>query len=110
MTSNETPTLPPPAEVPKLPAPRKRSWPWIVGVLLLVAAGVGVWYWSSNVASPPTTAGGDGPGGGGKGGGGRGGRGDGAARPTPVVAAAARTGSIDVYLNALGTVTPRNAV
>ena len=109
MTSNETPTLPPPAEAPRLPAPRKRSWPWIVGVLLLVAAGVGVWYWSSNVASPPTTAGAGAPGGGG-GGGGRGGRGDGAGRPTPVIAAAARTGSIDVYLNALGTVTPRNAV
>jgi hypothetical protein len=31
-------------------------------------------------------------------------------RALPVVAAAAAKGSIDVYLNALGTVTPRNAV
>jgi multidrug efflux system membrane fusion protein len=103
MTTSETPTLPPPAELPKLPALRKRRWPWIGGALLLVAAGIGVWYWSSNVTNPPAAAGGGG-------GGGRGGRGDAAGRPTPVVAAAARKGSIDVYLNALGTVTPRNAV
>ena len=31
-------------------------------------------------------------------------------RPLPVVAAPAKKGSIDVYLNALGTVTPRNIV
>jgi multidrug efflux system membrane fusion protein len=37
-------------------------------------------------------------------------RGDPAARALPVVAAAARKGTIDVYLNALGTVTPRNVV
>ena len=103
MTTSDTPILPPPAEVPRLPAPRKRRWPWIGGALLLVAAGIGVWYWSSNVAGPPPAAGG-------RGGGGRGGRGDAAGRPTPVVAAAARKGSIDVYLNALGTVTPRNSV
>ena len=39
-----------------------------------------------------------------------GGRGATAARALPVVAVAARKGSIDVYLNALGTVTPRNMV
>ncbi len=37
-------------------------------------------------------------------------RGDPASRALPVVAAAARKGTIDVYLNALGTVTPRNVV
>jgi len=37
-------------------------------------------------------------------------RGDAASRPLPVVAAAARKGSIDVAINALGTVTPRNSV
>ena len=37
-------------------------------------------------------------------------RGDPSARALPVVAAPARKGSIDVYLNALGTVTPRNVV
>src|SRR5262249_40156964 len=40
----------------------------------------------------------------------KGGRGDAAGRPTPVVAMPARKGSIDVYLNALGTVTPRHTV
>jgi membrane fusion protein, multidrug efflux system len=35
---------------------------------------------------------------------------DPSARPLPVVAVPARKGSIDVYLNALGTVTPRNIV
>ncbi len=101
MTASETPTLPPPAEPPRLPAPRRRRWPWIAGALLLVAVGIGGWYWSMNAANAPATAGGAGA---------RGGRGDPAARATPVVAAAARKGSIDVYLNALGTVTPRNAV
>ena len=38
------------------------------------------------------------------------GRFDTAGRALPVVAAPARKGSIDVYLNALGTVTPRNIV
>src|SRR5262245_43435710 len=37
-------------------------------------------------------------------------RGDASARPLPVVAAQAKKGSIDVALNALGTVTPRNSV
>ena len=38
------------------------------------------------------------------------GRFDATNRPLPVVAAPAKKGSIDVYLNALGTVTPRNIV
>jgi multidrug efflux system membrane fusion protein len=37
-------------------------------------------------------------------------RGDAASRALPVVATAARKGTIDVYLTALGTVTPRNVV
>jgi multidrug efflux system membrane fusion protein len=62
---------------------------------LLVAAAIGGWYWSTRAATAPPGAGS---------------RGDPAGRATPVVATAARKGSIDVYLNALGTVTPRNAV
>jgi multidrug efflux system membrane fusion protein len=63
--------------------------------VLLVAAVIGVWYWSTRGAEPSAA---------------KGGRGDAASRPTPVVAMPARKGSIDVYLNALGTVTPRNTV
>jgi multidrug efflux system membrane fusion protein len=40
---------------------------------------------------------------------GRGGK-DGATRPVPVAVAIARTGDIDVVINALGTVTARNTV
>jgi len=106
MTPNEAPppvkvSTPPATEpVPSTPTvpvavPRRRRWPWLVALLVLVAAGVGIWYWTSRVGAPPAT---------------KGGRGDAAGRPTPVVAEPARKGSIDVYLNALGTVTPRNSV
>ncbi|MEO8344093.1 MAG: MdtA/MuxA family multidrug efflux RND transporter periplasmic adaptor subunit [Betaproteobacteria bacterium] len=71
-------------------------------VLVLIAAiAGGAWYWwSSQPAAPTAPAGGSTAGG----------RPDGASRALPVVAAAARKGSMDVYLNALGTVTPRNVV
>ncbi len=72
---------------------------WLVLLLVAVAAGGGGWwYWQSR--TPATDA----PAVAGKG------RMDPSARAVPVVAAAARTGSIDVYVNALGTVTPRNMV
>jgi multidrug efflux system membrane fusion protein len=77
----------------------RRRWPWIVAAVLLVAAALGGWYWSTQAEAPAA-----------KGKGAGGGRGDAAGRPTPVVASPARKGSIDVYLNALGTVTPRNSV
>jgi multidrug efflux system membrane fusion protein len=78
------------------PQRRGRRWLWLVPVLLLIGAIAGVWFWTNRTAdqSPAT----------------KGGRGDAAGRPTPVVATPARKGSIDVYLNALGTVTPRNSV
>jgi multidrug efflux system membrane fusion protein len=75
-----------------------------VGVVTLVAAAAGYWYWSSPATDAPAAAPGAGAGGGG------GGRGDPSARALPVVAVPARKGSIDVYINALGTVTPRNIV
>jgi multidrug efflux system membrane fusion protein len=61
---------------------------------VVVAAG-GAWYWNSRAADSQTA---------GKA------KSDAAARAVPVVAAPAKTDSIDVYLNALGTVTPRNVV
>jgi len=97
MTPNEAPApltieRPPTSEPPE---GRRRHRLWIVALVLLAAAGAGYWYWSSRVAEPSGAT--------------KGGRGD-ASRPTPVVAMPARKGSIDVYLNALGTVTPRNTV
>jgi len=87
--------------------PRRSRW-WIVIVLLgLAAIGAGIWYASgksatavpgaSSAASPD------------KGGKSRKG-GDAASRPTPVVAMPVKQGTLDVYLYALGTVTPLNAV
>ena len=92
------PPLPPPSE-----SPRRRRWTWVVAALAIVVVAIGSYFlWWNKPGTPapgapgaPTAAG---PG-----------RSD-ASRPLPVVAAPARKGSIDVYLNALGTVTPRNLV
>src|SRR5947209_14490544 len=87
----------PQSEAPPLPARRRRGggWIWLVALLVLIAAGVGAWWWSGGGSSAaPEQAKGKG-------------RGDPSGRPMPVVAAAARTGNIDVFINALGTVIPR---
>lgn len=73
-----------------------RWWPWAVAAAVLVAAGAGYWYWSGRTADTAAAP--------------ERGKGDPSARALPVVAVPARKGSIDVYLNALGTVTPRNMV
>jgi multidrug efflux system membrane fusion protein len=69
-----------------------------LAAIVLVAVLAGAWYfwWSSAPAAPAPATGG--------------GSRDPSARALPVVASAAKKGSIDVYLNALGTVTPRNVV
>ena len=79
------------------PSRPRRAWPWLLLLLVLIAAAIGAWYWWPKPAEPAAGAVGKG-------------RVDPAARALPVVAAAATKGSIDVYLNALGTVTPRNVV
>jgi multidrug efflux system membrane fusion protein len=81
--------LPPPA--------RRKRWPWIVAICVLLIAAVIVWRLRpATPADTQTPAG-------------RGGAAQ-AGRPLPVVAAQAKTGSIDVVLTALGTVTPLNTV
>jgi membrane fusion protein, multidrug efflux system len=67
----------------------------------VLAALAGAWYYWWNPA-PAATA----PGAAGR----PDSKGDASARALPVVAAPAKKGNIDVYLNALGTVTPRNVV
>jgi len=86
-----------PPEISGVTAPGRRRWPWWLAAFALVAAlsGGGYFWWHATPSTPAPAAGG---------------RFDPAARALPVVAATARKGSIDVYLNALGTVTPRNVV
>ena len=103
---------PDPGGAAKTPAPdtggepvgARRRWPWIVAVLIAIAlAAVAYYYWGPHAAPAAPAAQGAAKGPGGK-------SFDPANRPLPVVAQPVRKGSIDVYLNALGTVTPRNLV
>src|SRR5215831_1596732 len=73
---------------------RRRTW-FVAAVVLLLAIA-GLWW---GLRKPADEAGGRGKGGF-----------DPNAKALPVVAAPVTQGSIDVYLNALGTVTPRNMV
>ena len=66
----------------------------IAAIVVLAIIGIGVWLAHRGPEAPA--------------GAGRGGFD--ANRPLPVVATPVRKGSIDVYINALGTVTPRNVV
>jgi multidrug efflux system membrane fusion protein len=91
VASPDTPTFAPIASRPWW----RRPWPYAALLALLAAAGG--WYWFSRPTSAQPAA--PAPG-----------RPDPTARALPVVATAAKKGSIDVYLNALGTVTPRNIV
>ncbi len=99
MTESTT-SAPDPADTPPVTTratSARRRWPWPLAAVVLVAAIAGGWYfwWNAPPSAPAPGAGG---------------RFDPSARALPVVAAVARKGSIDVYLNALGTVTPRNVV
>src|SRR3984893_6682162 len=78
------------------PVPRARRWRWIALAVVVIAVIVAAWFWFGRAAVDPAKAGG--------------GKGDPNARAVPVVAAPARKGSIEVYIDALGTVTPRNMV
>jgi multidrug efflux system membrane fusion protein len=93
-------TLPPEVHAPntvRAEAAWRVHWRLVVAGLLVIAivAGAVVWYMARTPGNAPA-------------GKGRGGSGSNAA--LPVVAAPARKGNIDVYIDALGTVTPRNTV
>jgi multidrug efflux system membrane fusion protein len=89
----EQSTRPQSAAKPSKPRSKGRGWLWLVATLL---AGAGVWYLWSKAGSTPAAAGSVPPKAGKKGG----------AGAAPVVAVTARKGSIGVYINGLGTVTP----
>jgi multidrug efflux system membrane fusion protein len=74
----------------------------VAAVVIVIAAVASYFLWWGKPGTPA-------PGAPGAAAAGAPGRGD-ASRPTPVLAAPARKGSIDVYVNALGTATPRNLV
>jgi len=94
-------TLPPQVEAThqsRLRSTWRAHWRIWLGIVLVLAvvAGVVAWVMLREPANAPASKG-------------RGGF-DPNARPLPVVAAAARKGNIDVHIDALGTVTPRNMV
>lgn len=105
MTTNTptTETGPPQIEIPpqlKQPAAKRRKRGFIWAFFLLITVGVttyAVWQASKPNLIPQTNQG-KGPG--------RGGRGGGAMGPLPVVVAQAHLGSVPVYFNGLGSVTP----
>lgn len=80
----------------------RRTWPWLVALVLAAAAGA--YYYFNYSAKAPSA---DGvPTAGAKGAGAKGKGGKTGDRPVPVVAAAATTGDVNVFLSGLGTVTP----
>ena len=97
-TSTPDPATPVQPDLPRAALPPRRRWLWgLTAILMLVAAiAVGWYFWGSAHTPAPSSP--------------PGARFDPAARALPIVAATAKKGSIDVYLTALGTVTPRNVV
>jgi multidrug efflux system membrane fusion protein len=102
----EAVTSPPYPETPAGETRRGRAWTWILAVLVLIALAAGGYYWWSKRATPAPSPGASAP----TGAPGPVAKGFDPNRALPVIAEPVRKGSIDVYLNALGTVTPRNIV
>ncbi|MET0202743.1 MAG: MdtA/MuxA family multidrug efflux RND transporter periplasmic adaptor subunit [Casimicrobiaceae bacterium] len=98
----------PAADVEPTDAPRqpRRTWLWIIWIAVLIALGAGGYYWWSQRTAPAPATGAPAP----SGSPGPGAKGMDPNRALPVIAEPVRKGNIDVYLNALGTVTPRNIV
>lgn len=74
--------------------PRSRRWPWLLAGILVALAALGTWYWFGHGEEQAKARA----------------KADAAAKPLPVVAAPAKKGDIDVSIDALGTVIPRNVV
>ncbi len=101
-------------ETPATEVPQKSRWKlWIVGFLLLGAGGYAVYRFGTGApaqSGQQQGRGGGGPGFGGPGGRGFGGGGFGRGQVVPVRVVPATKQNLDVYLKALGTVTPINTV
>jgi membrane fusion protein, multidrug efflux system len=96
MALPETFLDPAPTGLPGVRASRGRWLVALLGALVLLAVAAGLWLWLSKPAGSPAAQGRAGL--------------DPNAKALPVVAAPVTRGSIDIYLTALGTVTPRNIV
>ncbi len=79
-------------EKPPTDSTKKRRYLWIWAVIILLFALLFVWVWKQHSASATAASGG--------------GRRNAMAGPVPVTVATATNGSIGVYLDAIGTVTP----
>jgi len=104
----------PPPEKPPGPPSRAFRW-WLLALVVAIAAVAAYFYYkpdtTTTVGGAPQQAGG-GQGKGARGGGQGAGKGQGAQgnRPLPVVAEDAKSGDMEVYLDALGSVTALNSV
>jgi membrane fusion protein, multidrug efflux system len=98
--SPETRTAPDPATANAPgPAPRRRGWGWVIAVIVIAVIVAGAWaIWHARAPAPGSGAATAGR------------RFDPNAKPAPVAVATAKASDFNVYLNALGTVTPRATV
>jgi multidrug efflux system membrane fusion protein len=90
------PTAPGGSGSPGAPARRGRFWWWLLPIVVLLG---GIYYLAHRQPAGGQAAGGQ-----------RGGRADRGNRAVPIVMATAASGSIHVYISALGAVTPVNTV